>query len=283
MKIPLYQVDAFADRPFTGNPAAVCPLERWLPDALLQAIAAENNLSETAYFVKRRGLYELRWFTPVSEVDLCGHATLASAYVLFEFLGAARPVLRFCTRRGVLTVTRQDDLLVLDFPSRPPVPRAAPAGLRAGLGAVPREVRFARDYLALFETEEEVAALRPDFGRLKEVDAVGIIVTAPGRSVDFVSRFFAPREGIDEDPVTGSAHCALVPYWAARLGRTRLHARQISARGGDLRCELAGDRVRIAGRAVPFLTGTIEVPGTGLRGSRVSRSKSPAGRRRSRR
>jgi predicted PhzF superfamily epimerase YddE/YHI9 len=286
VKIPIYQVDAFADRPFAGNPAAVCPLRRWIPDRLLQAIAAENNLSETAFFVPRGSGYHLRWFTPASEVDLCGHATLATAHVLFEVLGAKGPALRFTTQSGPLMVTREGRLLVLDFPSRPPVARPAPPALIEGLRAVPRAVLFARDYLAVFRDEAEVAALRPDFDRLREVDATGIIATAPGRRVDFVSRFFAPGEGIDEDPVTGSAHCALVPYWAARLGRRRLRARQISARGGDLRCELAGDRVRIAGRAVSFLAGTIALPagtrGPAVRGRRASPSRSPAGRRRSR-
>jgi PhzF family phenazine biosynthesis protein len=259
MKIRQYQVDAFARRVFEGNPAAVCPLDGWLPDAVLQAIAGENNLSETAYLVPEGAGYRLRWFTPVAEIDLCGHATLASAHVLFEHLGHPGPAIAFRTRSGTLTVERAGGLLAMDFPARPPRSCPAPAALVAGLGRTPAEILAADDYIAVFEEEADIHALVPELSRLAGLDRRGVCVTAPGRDVDFVSRFFAPRYGIPEDPVTGSAHCELAPYWAARLGRTELAARQVSRRGGDVRCRLAGDRVILAGGAVTFMTGEIEV------------------------
>jgi PhzF family phenazine biosynthesis protein len=258
MSIPIYHVDAFTSRVFHGNPAGVCPLDRWLDDDAMQAIASENNLSETAFFVRRGNDYDLRWFTPVTEVDLCGHATLASAHVLFTRLDRAATAVTFHTKSGPLVVTRDGDRLVMDFPSRPPAPCAVPAGLVDGLGATPRETLQARDVLAVFDDEDAVRGLVPNFAALERVDAFGIIVTARGRDVDFVSRFFAPRKGVPEDPVTGSSHCTLVPFWAARLGRTRLAARQVSARGGEIACELAGDRVRLAGHAVMFMEGSLE-------------------------
>jgi PhzF family phenazine biosynthesis protein len=257
MEIPLYQLDAFASRVFAGNPAAVCPLEAWLPDETLQALATENNRSATAFFVPRDGGYDLRWFTPTAEVDLCGHATLASAYVVFRFLEPGTTTVRFHSRGGVLAVTREGEQLALDFPARPPVPCAPPAGLAQALGASVQQVLRARDHMAVFETEAEVRALRPDMEALRRVDCFAVIATAPGASADFVSRFFAPGIGIPEDAVTGSAHCTLVPYWARRLGRSRLAARQLSARGGELLCEDLGERVRIAGRAVLYLQGTV--------------------------
>jgi PhzF family phenazine biosynthesis protein len=261
MRIPLYQVDAFSDRPFAGNPAAICPLEAWLPDNVMQAIAAENNLSETAFFVAEGGGYRLRWFTPATEVELCGHATLASADVIFRFLRPELREIRFETQQaGPLTVTRDGDLLALDFPSRPPGPCVAPEALGPALGRPPAAVLAARDYLAVYETPEDIAALTPDFAAIATLDRFAVIVTAPGRGdVDFVSRFFAPARGVNEDPVTGSAHCTLIPYWADRLGKTRLQARQLSKRGGALTCALRGDRVTIAGRAALYLTGTIEI------------------------
>jgi len=261
MQLPLYQVDAFTDRVFGGNPAAVCPLDAWLPDATLQAIAAENNLSETAFFVRESGGYALRWFTPTTEVDLCGHATLASAYIIFRFLEPDRDEVAFQTRKaGVLRVKREGDLLRMDFPSRPAVRSPPPAGLEAALGKAPAEALSARDCLAVYKSAAEVAALNPDFSALAKLDCWAVIVTAPGEGgIDFVSRFFAPRQGIPEDPVCGSAHCTLVPYWAARLGKTRLNARQISQRGGVLRCTLDGDRVSIAGNAVLYLEGKITI------------------------
>jgi len=261
MRLPIYQVDAFADRVFRGNPAAVCPLETWLPDATMQAIAAENNLSETAFFVREGSDYALRWFTPAVEVDLCGHATLASGYVVMRFLEPQRESVSFRTAKaGTLTVTRRADMLVMDFPTRPAVPAAAPPGLFAALGGTPREVLRARDHLVVYGSAAEIAALAPDLAALAKVDCWAVIVTAPGdNGVDFVSRFFAPAQGILEDPVTGSAHCTLVPYWANRLGKTEFEARQLSRRGGALSCALDGDRVSIAGKAVLYLEGRIEV------------------------
>jgi PhzF family phenazine biosynthesis protein len=257
MHIPIYQIDAFTSHVFGGNPAAVCPLERWLDDATLQAIAAENNLSETAFFIPQGDGYALRWFTPTTEVDLCGHATLASAFVIFSDLDPARVAVTFATRSGDLTVRRDGDLIVMDFPTLAPEPCAAPDALLAGLGAAPREVSVAMDYLAVYDSEEQVRALRPDMALLARLDRRGVIATAPGASADFVSRFFAPGAGILEDPVTGSAHCMLIPYWSQRLGKQRLRALQVSARGGELFCEDRGARVSIAGRAARFLQGTI--------------------------
>jgi len=255
-----FQVDAFTDCLFAGNPAGVCVLPEWLPEALLQAIAAENGLSETAFLVAGDPTLRLRWFTPTVEVDLCGHATLAAAHVLFRHLGHAGPALSFHTRSGPLAVTRSGDRLCLDFPARPGVPCPAPADLVAGLGRAPLSVAKARDYLAVLESERAVRELNPNLEALSRLDCLGVIVTAPGETCDFVSRFFAPRAGVPEDPVTGSAHCTLIPWWAERLGRRRLHARQISRRGGELFCEHRGDRVEIAGHAVTYLTALLEVP-----------------------
>ena len=260
MRLPLYQIDAFTDRLFGGNPAAVVPLETWLPDATLQAIAAENNLSETAFFMREAAEYALRWFTPTVEVDLCGHATLASAHVIFDRLEPQRRKVAFRTEKaGTLTVTRQGEELAMDFPARPPHPVTAPSGLAAALGAPPSEVLASRDYLAVYGRQADLAALRPDFAALARLDAA-VIVSAPGADgIDFVSRYFAPTYGIPEDPVTGSAHCTLIPYWAERLGRTQLRARQISARGGDLTCVFAGQRVTIGGRCATYLEGMISL------------------------
>jgi PhzF family phenazine biosynthesis protein len=259
MRLPIYQVDAFTDRLFGGNPAAICPLEHWLPDATMQGIAAENNLSETAFFVREGNEYAVRWFTPAVEVDLCGHATLASAYVIFHLLEPGRERVAFRTMKaGKLAVTRQGDELALDFPAWPPQPVEAPPALAAALGKAPSVVLAARDYLVVYERAEDVATLAPDLAAVAALDRFAVIVTAPGEGdVDFVSRFFAPARGVPEDPVTGSAHCTLTPYWAARLGKSRLSARQLSHRGGRLTCTLAGDRVSIAGRAVLYLEGTI--------------------------
>jgi PhzF family phenazine biosynthesis protein len=258
MRLPIYQVDAFTDRIFAGNPAAVVPLEDWLPDATLQAIAAENNLSETAFLIRQGETYALRWFTPTIEVELCGHATLASAYVVFRFLEPERRRVAFETRKaGTLVVTRQGDELAMDFPVWPPKACEAPAGLAVALGRNPSETLISGDWLAVYERTADVAALKPDFAGLRRLDRA-VIVTAPGSGgVDFVSRFFAPGAGIDEDPVTGRAHCQLIPYWAQRLGKTQLSARQISQRGGVLSCALDGERVTIAGQAQLYLEGTI--------------------------
>lgn len=260
MRIPYYEVAAFADGPFTGNPAGVCLPAAPLPDALMQRIAAENGLSETAFPLPEGEAWRLRWFTPAVEVDLCGHATLATAHVLWREQGVAAARLVFRTKGGEVAVDRDGDWLVLDFPARPPRAAPPPAGLREALGAAPREFLRARDGLCVFASEGEVAALRPDFAALARLDVFAVIATAPGHRDDFVSRFFAPAAGIHEDPVTGSAHCTLIPFWAARLGRPRLCARQISARGGVLRCEERGARVGIGGRAVTYLRGEIELP-----------------------
>lgn len=264
MELAIYQVDAFTTSLFGGNPAAIVPLEgAWLPASLMQSIAAENNLAETAFFLRKPdGRYDLRWFTPVQEIDLCGHATLASAHVIFEHLEPASLRAVFDTRSGELVVTKDpsNGRLAMDFPSRPPEPGAVDSRLKAALGGNPVQVMAARDYFVVYETEDEVRALEPDMRELKKLDRFGIIVTAPGNDVDFVSRFFAPAAGVDEDPVTGSAHCTLIPYWAERLGRTELRARQISARVGDLWCSLReGGRVTIAGHAVEYLRGAIRV------------------------
>ncbi len=257
MKVPIYQVDAFTDRIFEGNPAAICPLNDWPEDSILQKIASENNLSETAFFVENDGDYQLRWFTPMLEVDLCGHATLASAHVIFNHLDFDQPEVKFSTKSGELRVSREGEYLLLDIPSWEPELIDTPKELVLGLGAEPRQVYKTRDVLAVFETEEEVKNLEPDFHILSTVEALGVIVTAPGNQVDFVSRFFAPQAGINEDPVTGSAHSSLVPFWAKVLGKKSMKAKQISKRGGDLFCELKGDRVILKGRAVTYLVGEI--------------------------
>jgi PhzF family phenazine biosynthesis protein len=257
MKLRQYQVDAFATRVFEGNPAAVCPLERWLDDALLQAIAAENNLSETAFFVPTKEGFGLRWFTPLTEVDLCGHASLAAAHVLFESLGYAGRSIRFETRSGELIVKKTGGRLEMDFPACRPRPCAAPETLVKGLGQRPLEVLAADDYLAVYDSEAVVRAITPDFALLAQLDLRGVVITAPGTDADFVSRFFAPSYGIAEDPVTGSAHCELAPYWAARLGKSILTARQVSRRGGSLTCEMRAGRVLLAGSAVTFMEAEI--------------------------
>ncbi|MBI4892853.1 MAG: PhzF family phenazine biosynthesis protein [Acidobacteria bacterium] len=261
MNLTMYQVDAFASRVFTGNPAAIVPLTEWLPDGLMQSIAMENNLAETAYLVKQGEDYGLKWFTPEREIDLCGHATLASASVVMEILEPGRRQVVFHTRSGPLTVTRAGEVYSMDFPARPPVVVQTAVGLVEALGGKPQAVMASRDYMVVYGTEAEVLALKPNMLALSELDRFGIIVTAPGAAegVDFVSRFFAPAAGVPEDPVTGSAHCTLIPYWAERLGKTRLAARQVSARGGELDCELLGERVRMAGRTVLYLRGTITV------------------------
>ncbi len=257
MRLPLYQLDAFTSRVFGGNPAAVVVLDRWLDDATLQAIAAENNLSETAFVIPQGDCSPLRWFTPTLEMDLCGHATLAAAHVLFRHHFSHTTALRFETRGGVLAVSRRDDGLFLDFPARPGMPAALSDALRDMLGATPVATLRARDLMVVLEREQQVRELVPDFAVITALDAFALIVTAPGDTVDFVSRFFAPGAGVPEDPVTGSAHCTLIPYWAERLGKRVLSARQLSARGGELHCELRGDRVGIGGRVVEYLRGEI--------------------------
>ena len=262
MIIPIYQVDAFTEKLFKGNPAAVCVLDRWLPDAVMQSIAAENNLAETAFLVTTGAKFDLRWFTPKVEVDLCGHATLATAHVVFTFLKPGRDSITFSTKSGLLTVSRSGDLLAMDFPSRPPHPVPLPRNLAEALGRPPVETLLARDLLAVYGSEDDICSLKPDMAKLLAVEeGFGVIVSARGKEVDFVSRFFAPKEGIPEDPVTGSSHCTLIPFWAGRLNKTEFHARQLSGRGGDLICEYKKGRVQISGKAVLYLKGEIEIPG----------------------
>ena len=254
----MYQVDAFAGQIFSGNPAAVCPLESWLSDEKMQAIAAENNLAETAFFVRNGSGYKLRWFTPAVEIDLCGHATLATASVILNDLTPGESSVSFETKSGKLTVTRDGDLYSLDFPSRPPArgievcPELVPA-----MGGRPEAVLAARDYFVVYESEDELRALKPDMAALMNIDRFAVIATAPSHQFDFVSRFFAPAKGVPEDPVTGSAHCSLIPYWSERLGKKKLHAYQASPRGGELWCEDRGERVIMSGKAVRFFQGTI--------------------------
>jgi len=259
MSIPYYQVDAFTGTLFAGNPAGVAILMEWLTDDVMQAIAAENNLAETAFVVPRGASVDLRWFTPEMEMDLCGHATLAAAHVLFEHLGYRKVSIEFQTRSGMLPVTRSENLLTLDFPSRLAAACDVPEALAEGLGARPLEVYKSRDFLAVFESESEIRELRPRMDALSKLDCLGIIATAPGYSCDFVSRFFAPAAGVPEDPVTGSAHCTLIPYWSRRLKRSQLHALQVSKRGGELFCSERGERVAISGRAVTYSTGFLHV------------------------
>jgi PhzF family phenazine biosynthesis protein len=259
MTIPYYEVLAFTDRLFSGNPAGVCLLEeKWLPDELMQQIAAENNLAETAFLIERENYFDLRWMTPAIEVDLCGHATLASGHVLFHHLGYKEDSIRFQSKSGELNVRREAERLVMNFPSQSLEPCATtPAKLVEGLRAEPTTVWKGRDYVAVFESEAEVAAITPDFKIVSELDAQGLVVTAPGNEVDFVSRYFVPRAGIPEDPVTGSTHCVLIPYWAKRLHKRELRARQISPRGGELFCEDRGARVLIGGQALTYSEGKL--------------------------
>ena len=257
MKIKQYQIDAFATRAFEGNPAAVCPLESWLDDGILQAIAEENNLSETAFFVPSKKGFQLRWFTPDKEVDLCGHATLASAHVIFEILGYTNQAITFETRSGDLFVERNGKLLKMDFPARPPAPCMLSEIMVKGLGQRPVEVLAADDYMAVFDSEATIRAITPDQSLLSQLDLRGVIVTARGTDVDFVSRFFAPKYGIPEDPVTGSTHCTLAPYWANKLGKNILSARQVSRRGGNIACEVNSGRVMLSGCAVTFMEAEI--------------------------
>jgi PhzF family phenazine biosynthesis protein len=259
LTLPIYQIDAFTSRPFGGNPAAVVLLDRWLPDEELQAISAENNLSETAFVVPGEEISLLRWFTPTVEVDLCGHATLAAGHVLFACRYPASRRLRFETRSGVLVVGRDADRLTLDLPARPGKRIEVSDELAAALGVRPREAWLSRDLLAVVDVPEAVESMRPDIERIAGLDVFAVAVSAPGRDVDFVFRFFAPRAGVREDPATGSAHCLLVPYWSERLGKSRLTARQVSRRVGEFECELKGDRVSIAGGTFEFLRGEIRV------------------------
>jgi len=258
MKIPIFQIDAFADKPFAGNPAAVCALESWLPDKVMQAIAAENNLSETAFFVPTVRGFHIRWFTPVSEVALCGHATLATAWCIFNELGYDKDGIVFQSKSGPLSVRRDNGLITLDFPADPPVISVPPQGLIGAFTKKPAECLKAMDYMLVFKDEAVVAEAEPDLELIRKLDLRGVIITAPSEKDDFVCRFFAPKYGIDEDPVTGSAYSQLAPYWAGKTGRKKFTSRQVSARGGKVFCELIGGRVLISGKAVKYMEGTIE-------------------------
>lgn len=260
MKLPLYQIDAFTSQIFGGNPAAVCPLEKWLPDGILQKIAAENNLSETAFFVPKGDDYELRWLTPATEVDLCGHATLASSYVLFEILNYKNKTIRFHTRSGILTVEKTDEGYTMNFPVNKFQEVEVTPLLSRAVGIKPlRAVSGKNIMLAEISSEKELRTLIPEIYTVMQVHPHGLIITAKGDSVDFVSRSFFPNLGINEDPVTGASHTLLAPYWSAKLGKISMKAKQLSKRGGDLHCTLLGDRVEIGGHAVLYLSGEIEI------------------------
>lgn len=261
MDIPLYHVDAFTSEIFKGNPAAVCPLERWLPDELMLKIALENSVSETAYFIPAEDGFEIRWFTPEIEMDLCGHATLASAHVIARHLHYPREVIRLHSKSGDLSVKVGEKLITLDFPSRKPEPSQAPQILLDAIKEQPIEILKSRDYLLVFKSEEIIRNMQPEKRLMDQLNLApgGVIVTAPGREVDFVSRFFSTQASIFEDPVTGSAHCTLIPFWRERLKKTSMIARQLSTRGGTLHCEDLGERVHISGEAVTYLIGKISI------------------------
>jgi len=259
MDLSIYQIDAFSSCVFEGNPAAVCPLDEWLPDETMQSIAEENNLSETAFFVPKDDGFHIRWFTPASEVDLCGHATLGSAYVLFNILGYKNQAIQFDSKSGILVVTKQDDWLTLDFPKQPPVYCETPKEIVEAFNKEPIECMMSEDIIAVFENEIDIESANPNFEQLKKLDSRGVIITAKSMRYDFVARFFAPKYGIPEDPVTGSAYTQLAPYWASKLGKQKFKAKQLSSRGGELYCEILGDRVLISGKATKYMEGKITI------------------------
>jgi len=259
MKLSLYQIDAFASNVFEGNPAAICPLNEWLPDDLMQAIASENNLSETAFFIKNKAGYEIRWFTPTSEVDLCGHATLASAFVIFDILNEQCNEIRFDSKSGVLSVKKDNDLLVMNFPAQPIEFCETPTAINKAFAVQPGQCARREDYILIFDSEADAINATPDMAQLAQLDLRGVAITAASNQYDFVVRFFAPKYGINEDPVTGSAYTQLAPYWAEVLGKQQLRAKQVSQRGGEVACSVEGDRVVIAGKAVKYMEATIEV------------------------
>jgi len=259
MKLKLYQIDAFASNVFEGNPAAICPLDEWLPDGLMQSIAAENNLSETAFFVKNKTGYEIRWFTPTTEVDLCGHATLASAFVIFSILNEQYNEIHFDSKSGVLSVKQDNDMLVMNFPAQPITPCETPIAINKSFAVQPNQCARREDYVLIFDNEADVINASPDIAQLAQLDLRGVVITAPSNQYDFVVRFFAPKYGINEDPVTGSAFTQLAPYWAEVLCKQQLHAKQVSQRGGEVTCAVEGNRVVIAGKAVQYMEATIEV------------------------
>lgn len=259
MKLPIYQVDAFARKTFEGNPAAICPLKEWLDDDVLLSIAEENNLSETAFYVMTSKGFHIRWFTPTTEVELCGHATLATAYIIFNEFDYQGDSIVFESRSGLLTVTKNDNLFTMDFPAQPATSCDLPSALEKAFAATPVECLEAEDYLLVFNNEDEILNAQPRLELLKDIDLRAVIITAPSQRFDFVSRVFAPKYGIDEDPVTGSAYTQLAPYWKNKLGKSQLHAKQVSKRGGEIFCETLGDRVRISGSAVKYLQGEITI------------------------
>lgn len=258
MIIKLYQVDAFTDVPFGGNPAAICPLNSWISDGLMQKIANENNLSETAFFVPKNNTYELRWFTPKVEVDLCGHATLGAAYVIFKHINSSTNEITFKSRSGTLIVSRKDEYLTLDFPAIA-YTECNSNHLRKIFHSESIEAYKGVDYMVVLKNEEEVKSFSPDFNLIEQLDSRGLIITAQGNKAEFVSRWFGPQVGVPEDPVTGSAHCMLAPYWANRLNKSKLYAEQLSTRLGKIYCETKGDRVLLSGQVMPFLNGQIEI------------------------
>jgi len=259
MELSLYQIDAFSSKLFEGNPAAVCPLDEWLSDEIMQSIANENNLSETAFFVPKGNGFHIRWFTPASEVDLCGHATLAAAYVLFNTMGYKRDCIEFDSRSGILVVTKDNEWIVMDFPAQPPVLCDIPKEIGEAFDIAPIECLKSEDYVVVFEREIDVESADPDFGKLTKLDLRGVIITAKSSRYDFVARFFAPKYGIPEDPVTGSAYTQLAPYWASKMGSKRFDVKQVSPRGGELTCEIVDDRVHISGKAIKYLEGKINI------------------------
>ena len=259
MELSIYQIDAFSSCVFKGNPAAVCPLDEWLPDEIMQSIAEENNLSETAFFVPKDDGFHIRWFTPASEVDLCGHATLGSAYFLFNILGYEKEAIQFDSKSGILVVAKQDDWLTLDFPKQPPVSCETPKEIVLAFNKEPIECMMSKDIIAVFENEIDIESANPNFEQLKKLDSRGVIITAKSMRYDFVARFFAPKYGIPEDPVTGSAYTQLAPYWASKLGKQKFKVKQLSLRGGELYCEIRGDRVLISGKATKYMEGKITI------------------------
>ncbi|CAC9544319.1 Phenazine biosynthesis protein PhzF like [uncultured Gammaproteobacteria bacterium] len=259
MTLTLYQIDAFASKLFEGNPAAICPLDKWLPDELMQSIASENNLSETAFFVPIDSTYQIRWFTPACEVDLCGHATLAAAFVLFNILKYQQDEIQFSSKSGILTVVKNQNWLEMDFPAQLPIPCSTPKQILEAFSITPIACFKSEDYVVVFEDEQSILAAKPDLSLLSQLDLRGVIITARGSDFDFVIRFFAPKYGINEDPVTGSAFTQATPYWSKRLKKNNLVAKQLSKRGGEIRCQLLGQRVKISGKAIKYMTGTITI------------------------
>lgn len=261
MQLPIFQVDAFTDKVFGGNPAAVCPLEHWLPDDVMQKIAIENSVAETAFFIPLNAGFEIRWFTPEIEMDLCGHATLATAHVIARHLNYSLPSIKFLSKSGELMVTVENELLTLNFPSRKPEPSDIPQIILDAIQVKPVEVLKSRDYVLVFETEDIIRRIEPNQSILNQInlDPGGVVITAKGDEVDFVSRYFTPQASIFEDPVTGSAHCSLIPFWSEKLGKESMLALQVSPRVGKLFCKSLGERVLISGEAVTYLEGSITI------------------------